>query len=636
MGDHVTDEDGQLEQLVDRLRFEDEPGPLTRQLQTRASDLRNEQQRIRAGETALPNLLVQVLSICRQHLGDDAVDPTPWLSLAEQAGRTAANLVAENDPNRDRLVRAGYVEAVSSMLSNTPDRSMPLGMSRALAASLLNLVVQGHEPSLAALATDGNVLPLLRYARRITPLLLSKDSDDWRLVAGWFWNIIALTCQTGKVHGSAEIVSLLLDPLCILPVGRLDAEDVPVVTSACEAIEATASVEGSNLSVFMLAQQNESAEESKTPLDRVTDFIESAAVAPGEAVGDDGDDGDESGDDEVAKTLGAAKRSLVGATVELSCVVPNEGPFWETMRRWLSLSDRDDLQTTALLCFGNRAMGDGQAEALLPTLMDTILGLLEPTTPMLKQHAVVGLLKNLSIPTTNKAALGQAGVIAKLASMSVWSPERDLVGSVQGGSVGVVKNLCRDNVDNAVRLLEAKDAVGQILDLITRTEDPAIRFEATRVFVNALRSLANTRGAKQDAIHSLSTQPIVNALCNMLAQSRQYPLLTNEAVISLALLATFGPPDTCSKICTGLVNSQGLKVLGEIVAPASEGAFSREVQANSVTLLRALRAGAANGGETTGRVRKEVSDAVRQAKGEGRAVAEGAEAVWEDANAVEV
>jgi hypothetical protein len=54
------------------------------------------------------------------------------------------------------------------------------------------------EPSLAALATEENVLPLLRYARRITPLLLSKDSDDWRLVARWFWNIVALTCQTGE------------------------------------------------------------------------------------------------------------------------------------------------------------------------------------------------------------------------------------------------------------------------------------------------------------------------------------------------------------------------------------------------------------------------------------------------------
>jgi hypothetical protein len=50
----------------------------------------------------LPNLLVQVLSICRQHLGDDAVDPTPWLSLAEQAGRTAANLVAENGESSGR------------------------------------------------------------------------------------------------------------------------------------------------------------------------------------------------------------------------------------------------------------------------------------------------------------------------------------------------------------------------------------------------------------------------------------------------------------------------------------------------------------------------------------------------------
>lgn len=41
MGDHVTDEDGQLEQLLDRLRVEDEPGPLTRQLEVRASELRD-------------------------------------------------------------------------------------------------------------------------------------------------------------------------------------------------------------------------------------------------------------------------------------------------------------------------------------------------------------------------------------------------------------------------------------------------------------------------------------------------------------------------------------------------------------------------------------------------------------------
>ncbi len=29
--------------------------------------------------------------------------------------------------------------------------------------------------------------------------------------------------------------------------------------------------------------------------------------------------------------------------------------------------------------------------------------------------------------------------------MGVWESERDLIGSVQGGAVGVAKNLCRGN-----------------------------------------------------------------------------------------------------------------------------------------------------------------------------------------------
>jgi hypothetical protein len=169
--------------------------------------------------------------------------------------------------------------------------------------------------------------------------------------------------MSGKIHADADIVSMLLDPLRVLPVGHLDAEDTPIVTSVCETIEAIASVEGGDLSVFMSVQQNEGTEDMKSPLDRVIDFIENAAIAREETESEEGDDGDESGDDEDARSLGAAKRSLVGATVELSCVVPNEVPFWETMRRWLGLGDRDDLQTTALLCFGNRAMGGEKIRA---------------------------------------------------------------------------------------------------------------------------------------------------------------------------------------------------------------------------------------------------------------------------------
>lgn len=58
----------------------------------------------------------------------------------------------------------------------------------------------------------------------------------------------------------------------------------------------------------------------------------------------------------------------------------------------------------------------------------------------------VGLLKNLSIPMANKILLGEAGLIQKLlVDMDCLKPERDIVGSVQGGAAGVVKNLCKNN-----------------------------------------------------------------------------------------------------------------------------------------------------------------------------------------------
>jgi len=79
------------------------------------------------------------------------------------------------------------------------------------------------------------------------------------------------------------------------------------------------------------------------------------------------------------------------------------------------------------------------------TLLQKILPLLQDETSVIVQHAVIGLLKNLSIPAVNKGRLGEAGVIEKLVEMGVWTSKRDMTGSVQGGAVGVVKNLCRSN-----------------------------------------------------------------------------------------------------------------------------------------------------------------------------------------------
>ena len=79
------------------------------------------------------------------------------------------------------------------------------------------------------------------------------------------------------------------------------------------------------------------------------------------------------------------------------------------------------------------------------SILNAVMSSMRPENPMLLQHAVIGLLRNLSIPAPNKDVLGDAGIIEKLRAMNVWTRERDLAGSVQVGAIGVVKNLCRSN-----------------------------------------------------------------------------------------------------------------------------------------------------------------------------------------------
>lgn len=60
------------------------------------------------------------------------------------------------------------------------------------------------------------------------------------------------------------------------------------------------------------------------------------------------------------------------------------------------------------------------------------------------QHALLGLLRNLSIPEANRRPLGEAGVIEGVVKLEPWTEQRDVVGAVQGAAIGVIKALVRD------------------------------------------------------------------------------------------------------------------------------------------------------------------------------------------------
>lgn len=77
----------------------------------------------------------------------------------------------------------------------------------------------------------------------------------------------------------------------------------------------------------------------------------------------------------------------------------------------------------------------------------------------------------------------------------------------------------------------------QLLKLFSRSDDQAIKFEVTRVFVNIARSLSVPPHNQGEAYHHLHDERIIATLTWMLRIGAEYPVLVNEAIIALALVA---------------------------------------------------------------------------------------------------
>jgi hypothetical protein len=73
-----------------------------------------------------------------------------------------------------------------------------------------------------------------------------------------------------------------------------------------------------------------------------------------------------------------------------------------------------------------------------------------------------------------------------------------------------------------------------LLDLLLRTEDQALRWEATRIFVNIIRSEAKAQEVWQ------YDSRVSEALADMLRTGSKHALLVNEAVIGLTLMVLKG------------------------------------------------------------------------------------------------
>ncbi|UZJ55245.1 hypothetical protein CBS101457_004565 [Exobasidium rhododendri] len=218
--------------------------------------------------------------------------------------------------------------------------------------------------------------------------------------------------------------------------------------------------------------------------------------------------------------------------------------FMSTLKDWMSrdVKDRDDLVSTAMLAMGNLARKDSHCLALVHDhdLVQTLTALLTPSADIKVAHGIVCLLKNLSIPPDNKLLIGNKHQTIYQLSPYLTS-KMDNVQPLQFVTVGLLKHLCAGCVDNAIDLISIGDTFQVLLDLIQRTEDVPTRMEGTRVLVNVIKTLWSANNLDADRLHirqKLVSEAVTLALAEMIRSSPKYPVLVNEGLLALTLIAS--------------------------------------------------------------------------------------------------
>ncbi|GAA6003046.1 hypothetical protein JCM10207_001961 [Rhodosporidiobolus poonsookiae] len=265
-----------------------------------------------------------------------------------------------------------------------------------------------------------------------------------------------------------------------------------------------------------------------------------------------------------------------------------------------------------LICAAHMLAGLGRSDAHTEALVHEY-GLAAPLARIVREHVdrqlaapgergrpgettqilfgVVSLLRHLAIPLRNRQVVGETGVVPTVALL--LRKELDIVGPLQLSAIGLLKHLTATNIANSLEVLglpppaDDPDApapsstlpLEHIAALVSRTDDTRLRSEATRILVNLVRTLFSSKPAiahapSHDSAQSapaathlddeevlraqgrevLVRMDVVEALSELVRLSERYPMLINEGIVALALLAG-GSDQGATLVLAALVSS---------------------------------------------------------------------------------
>ncbi|KAF9792390.1 hypothetical protein BJ322DRAFT_1028934 [Thelephora terrestris] len=520
--------------------------------------------------------------------------------------RVGANLCMDHDENRGNLLEAGFPQTVVTLLESYSEAIPPkrpltdpwpihpedLKIVKTAVGVILNVSL-GYEPVRTRLLSLEVAITILRISTAIYPTgswarFRSSPSDaeqgfeleDWESRAGlssWAWRTLnGLKVDTNDAPPlfSQEALPLLVTSLNSFRKPHPTPQGVFAESSEIRETLISADVESLEESCALLESLSLDVEDVRLSLARGLTFPDEHEGVPclsdmlnfldrGEYPPWWVDDPDRAA---YERGFENCKSGIIRAVVEVAGEQKNTYILWDEseddkpggefvswMIQWIRKADqkgKEGLVICATLAIGNLVRREAHSNAVVNppiSLVPDLAKILEGDPDFKVKHGVIGLLKNLAQSTSNRAPLGQAGVVARLADCGIFESKSDLMEIIQVSAIGVAKHLCNGNVENCLSAVlkeesqrSEKSALEQIMELVRRADTVTVKSEGTRVLGNTIKTLSadlsSTDPRRKAARKTLATLENANALAALIGRSKKYPMLINEAVVALSFL----------------------------------------------------------------------------------------------------
>lgn len=329
--------------------------------------------------------------------------------------------------------------------------------------------------------------------------------------------------------------------------------------------------------------------------------------------------------------------SDISALPSFSAAYPLGSPVSNSLIQLISTSDsaqsKPQLVTAACIILGNLARTEIACQTLVYTyaihipltaILSSASRSVDGSTPISSQqtqlsYAVLGLLRNLAIPASNKEYLGDAGILESALLPRLWSLESspqiqytsiNLTRQIVTGCLPNIKRLCQPLSPDPDSPASGKSSLHILLDLYKRASDAdaATMTEISRIVTAVCRVLHITTSGTEMApiiplrqkFYDMHSTEIVAPLNYLITQGQaqifsptsltspstppKHPILRSEGWFVLALMA--GTPEGSKVVANCMHDTDVFSLTCEILSGKrweDGGAFSKAIENSDAT-----------------------------------------------------